>query len=440
LRTLSSTGSLEGLRRRNKLRVIEALSRQGTASRSELARLTGLSRTTITSLVTDLQRRGLVVEQESGDAGPEPAGRGRPPTLLRLDPSAGTAVGVYFGHDHVSVAAADLSSTVLAERRLELDVDHSATVALDAATTLVDVVLRKTGLGRGDVVGVGMGLSGPVDLDGTVGSTAILPDWVGLYAGTELSRRLDVPVVVDNDANLGALAEVSRGAGRGLTDVIYVMVSSGIGSGLILGGRLHRGATGFAGELGHVFVVEKGAVCRCGSRGCLETVASTDALLDLLRPAHGPDLTVGGMLELVAAGDRAATRVVYDSGRAVGRVLAGIAGVLDPQAIIVGGELSAAGEPLLSGIRDAIDRYAMPGSARNVEVRPGMLGDRAEVLGALALVIGDPERLGAAGLAAIPPDGPAERGAAPVTAVPGAGAAPVSNSPELTVTNKEERT
>ena len=139
------------------------------------------------------------------------------------------------------------------------------------------------------------------------------------------------------------------------------MVSSGIGGGLILGGRLHRGATGFAGELGHVFMVEKGAVCRCGNRGCLETVASTDALLELLRPAHGADAHRARMLELVAAGDRAANRVVYDGGRAVGRVLAGFISCLDPQAIIVGGELSPAGAPLLNGIRDAIDRYAHAG-------------------------------------------------------------------------------
>ena len=185
------------------------------------------------------------------------------------------------------------------------------------------------------------------------------------------SRRLDLPVTVDNDANLGALAEVSLGAARGLTDVIYVMVSSGIGSGLILGGRLHRGATGFAGELGHVYVVEKGAVCRCGNRGCLETVASTDALLELLRPTHGPGFTLAQMIELLAAGDRAANRVVYDGGRAIGRVLAGFISLLDPQAIILGGELSAAGEPLLNGIRDAIDRYAMPGSPARVEVKAG---------------------------------------------------------------------
>ena len=399
---VTSTGSLEGLRERNKLRVIEALRQQGTASRSELARLTGLSRTTITSLITELQQRGLVVEQPAGDAGAEPAGRGRPPTLLRLDPSAGTALGIYFGHTHVSVAAADLSSSVLAERRLELDVDHSATAALDAAVELVDLVLDEAELRREDVIGVGMGLSGPVDLSGTVGHTVILPDWAGLNAADEFSSRLGLHVAVDNDANLGALAEVSAGAGRGLTDVVYVMVSSGIGSGLILDGRLHRGATGFAGELGHVFVAEKGAVCRCGNRGCLETVASTDALLALLRPAHGPDLTVAGVLELVAAGDLAANRVVYDVGRAIGRVLAALINCLDPQAIIVGGELSAAGEPLLNGIRDAIDRYALPGASRSVEVKAGVLGDRAEVLGALALVISDTERLRSAGLAALP--------------------------------------
>src|SRR5262249_45548417 len=288
-------GSLEGLRERNKGRVIDALRRRGTASRSELARLTGLSRTTITSLVGELQERGLVVEQPAADTGAEPA-RGRPPTLLRLDPSAGTAVGVYFDHTHLMVAAADLSSSVVAERRVALDVDHSAVAALDSAVELVDVVLEEAGLGREDVVGVGMGVSGPIDLAGYVGHTVILPDWAGLNAAEELERRLGVPVSVDNDANLGALAEISAGAGRGLTDVVYVMLSSGIGSGLVLGGRLHRGASGFAGELGHVFVVDKGAVCRCGNRGCLETVASTDALLDLLRPVHGPDLTVADVL------------------------------------------------------------------------------------------------------------------------------------------------
>jgi predicted NBD/HSP70 family sugar kinase len=398
---VSRLGSLEALRERNRLRVVDALRQRGTASRSELARATGLSRTTITTLVNDLQRRGLVVEQAAGETPSEPGGRGRPPTLLRLDPSAGTAIGVYFGHRHLRVAAADLSSSVLAERSVELDVDHSASAALETGVDLVDAVLGDAGLSRRDVIGVGMGLSGPIDLAGRVGRTVILPDWVGMSAAEEFQRRLGLHVTVDNDANLGALAEVRSGAGRGLTDVVYVMVSSGIGAGLVLGGRLHRGATGFAGELGHVFVAEDGAVCRCGNRGCLETVASTDAVLALLRTTHGPGLTVKGLVRLVADEDLAATRVVHDAGRAIGRVLAALASCIDPQAIVVGGELAPAGAPLLDGIAEAIDRYALPGAARSVEVKAGVLGERAEVLGALALVISDTERLRSAGLAAV---------------------------------------
>src|SRR5262249_29466109 len=157
-----------------------------------------------------------------------------------------------------------------------------------------------------------------------------------------------------------------------------VMVSAGIGSGLVLGGRLHRGSTGFAGELGHVFVAEDGALCRCGNRGCLETVASTDAVLALLRSTHGSELTVADVLRLVAEGDLGATRVVYDAGRAIGRVLAGLASCLDPQAIVVGGELAPAGASLVDGIAEAIDRYALPGTARSLEVRAGVLGAGGE--------------------------------------------------------------
>jgi len=180
---------------------------------------------------------------------------------------------------------------------------------------------------------------------------------------------------------------------------VYVMMSSGLGAGLVLGGRLYHGASGIAGELGHVQVRPDGAVCRCGNRGCLETIASTGALLALLEPAHGPDLTVRGLLDLVDGGDIAARRLINDAGRAVGRTLADLCNHLNPAAIIVGGDLSAAGESLLEGIREAVDRFALPGAAQAVEVKAGVLGDRAEVLGALAVVIADTDRLRSAGLA-----------------------------------------
>src|SRR3954449_5020680 len=263
--TQKPLGALEALREGNRARLVDALRRSGTASRADLARATGLSRSTVSSLVADLQERGVVAER-----GDDRTRAGRPGMLLALDPSAGAAVGVDFGHSHLRVAVADLSSTVLAERLEALDVDHRADEALDRAVQLVDAVLAEAGVARERVLGAGMGLPGPIDRrTGTVGSSVILPGWAGVRAGEAMSARLGLPVAVDNDANLGALAEIAVGAGRGLDDVVYVKIASGIGAGLVLGGRLHHGATGVAGELGHVQVRPDGAVCRCGNRGCL---------------------------------------------------------------------------------------------------------------------------------------------------------------------------
>ena len=372
------------LRERNCARVIEALRRQGLASRSDLARITGLSRTTVGSLVAELQARGLVVEEADCR---RQGGRGRPPLFVRLDPAAGVAVGIDFDHDRVRVALADLSSTVLAEDCAEIDVDHSASEAIDAALEILRSLQAAAGVGDAQLVGAGVGVPGPIDRrTGTVGSAVILPGWAGLPARDNLAKRLGMSVQVDNDANLGALAEFSFGAGRGLSDIIYVRAGAGVGAGLVLGGSLHHGAAGLAGEIGHVQVRADGAVCRCGNRGCLETIAAESAIKALLRPTRGHDVSWPEVLELLAGGDLGTTRVVGDAGYAIGRVLADLCNAVNPEAVVVGGELSEAGEPLLTAIREAIDRYALPGAAEVVRVVPGELGERAEVLGAVALV------------------------------------------------------
>ena len=183
------------------------------------------------------------------------------------------------------------------------------------------------------------------------------------------------------------------GAGRGFADVVYVMLSAGVGAGIVLDGRLYRGAAGIAGELGHVSLSEEGELCRCGQRGCLETVASTGAVLGVLRRAYGEALTLPRVLELAADGNVGCRRVLNDAGRAVGRVLADACNHLDPGAIVVGGELSAAGSLLLDGVRSAIERHALPVLAASVDVRLGSLGERAALLGAIGLVAGDTERV-----------------------------------------------
>src|SRR5260370_21920154 len=200
---------------------------------------------------------------------------------------AGADIGVELGHGHLRGAVADLSSSVLAERVVGLVVAAEAPAALATAARLVDAVLAEEGVARQVVLGVGMGLPGRVAAaTGTIGSSVIMPSWAGLAPAAEFGRQVGLPVMLDNDANLGALAEVSFGAGRGLRDVIYVKASAGIGAGLFPGGGRYRGSTGIAGEIGHVQVREDGAVCRCGSPGCLETILSAPPPAGPLQPAH----------------------------------------------------------------------------------------------------------------------------------------------------------
>jgi glucokinase-like ROK family protein len=308
--------------------------------------------------------------------------------LLSLNHSAGLAVGIDFGHTHLRVAVSDLSHDVLAESRRELDVDHSAEEGLDAAAELVEEVLREAKVSRNGVLGVGMGLPGPINrATGQVGSSSILPGWVGVDAAAEMERRLRLPVHVENDANLGALGEYVWGSGKGHSDVIYIKLSSGVGAGLLLGGRLHEGAGGTAGEIGHTPAQQGTAICRCGSRGCLETVASARAIAEQLGASRGEPVTTQELLKLTADGDPAAARLIAEAGREIGVALAGLCNLINPDSVIIGGDLSAAGELITEPVFESIRRYAIDSAAEQVSVIAGVLGERAELLGALALVL-----------------------------------------------------
>ena len=375
-------GSLTGLREQNRARVVDVLRDAGGASRAELARRTGLSRTTVGSLVADLIADGLVSERDNGARGPE---GGRPGVLVTLDRAAGAVVGVDFGHSHVRVAVADLAYTVLAERATELAVDEAGTDGLDTVAELLTELLEEAGMPRDRVFGAGMGLPGPIErASGLVRSGAILPSWVGVDAAAELSARLGLAVHLDNDANVGALGESTFGAGRGFEVVAYLRLDAGIGCGMIIDGRPFRGAHGFAGEMGHVLVDPDGVICRCGNRGCLETLVSGPAVCELLRRSHG-ELGVPELLALAHGGDSGARRAIADAGRVVGRATADLCNYLNPDVVVVGGELAGAGEALLGPMREAILRYAIPAATARLQVVGGQLGERAEVLGALAL-------------------------------------------------------
>ena len=245
------------------------------------------------------------------------------------------------------VAVSDLSRSVLAEASAPHDVDHDAQGALDLAAELVERVLDEADVQRDRLLGVGIALAGPIDHDnGALHPSDVLPGWAGVDVADELERPPQTPAYVDNDANLGALAEVTLGAGRNASFAAYVSISSGIGAGIIVDGRPYRGHRGTAGEIGHVVVDPQGPICRCGNRGCLETLASGPALLRLVHASRDDELTVREMIELARDGDAGCRRAIADAGQVVGGVVAGLVNLFSPEMVVIGGDLGEAGDLL----------------------------------------------------------------------------------------------
>lgn len=380
---METPGSQSSLHRANLERVVRAVRLAGSLTQAEIARTTGLSAATVSNIVRELKENGTV------EVTPTSSG-GRRARSVSLSGNSGIVIGVDFGHAHLRVAVGNLAHQVLAEEVEPLDVDASAAEGFDRAERLVRRLVAAVGVGDEKITGVGVGVPGPIDLEsGTLGSTSILPGWTGIRPAGELGGRLGVPVHVDNDANLGALGELVWGSGRGVRDLAYIKIASGVGAGLVIDGKIYRGPGGTAGEIGHITLDEAGPVCRCGNRGCLETFTAAPYVLPLLRPSHGPDLTLEGMVRLAREGDLGCRRIVADIGRHVGSGVANLCNLLNPRRVIIGGDLAEAGELLLAPIRESVGRYAIPSTARQVSIISGALGARAEVLGALALALGE---------------------------------------------------
>lgn len=361
-------------------RLLQILRDHGPMTRPDAARITGMSIGGIRPLAAALIAAGHVTEQPA----PRRPGRGRPGVLLAPVVPDGLVLGLDFGHTHVAVAAADLSGEVLVYDRRSADVDQHATGALATAAALVHRVLRGVGRSISDVGLVVAGLPGPVDRDGRLRSSTIAASWSELAIADEVAARLELDadrVHIENDAHLGALGEQRAGAGRDCDDLVYVKASHGLGAGLILAGELYRGASGLTGEIGHAVVDPDGELCRCGSRGCLETVVTVERVRAQVRYV----LSADSADPLAAAEDHpAARRIVTDAGRTLGRALADVCNTLNPQRVVVGGELASAGQPLVDGVAESIQRYAQPAVA-DTPVVLSELGERAQVVGATTL-------------------------------------------------------
>ncbi|GAB2847398.1 ROK family transcriptional regulator [Lentzea nigeriaca] len=378
------------LRSLGRVRVLEALAGTRRLSRPDLMRRTGLARATVGSVIADLIRAGIVTDEDASPA--EGLRTGRPARTLSLNRNAAYALGVDIGRDHVRVVLCDLFGEPVWDRDLHRLVDNDSAAVLTETADLIAQARRATGVPTERILGVGMGIACPIDRHGTLLAEGIMPGWIGVRPTDELRERTGFAVRLVNDANAAVLAEHRHGVAQQCGDVVYIRLSTGIGAGVISDGRLLLGASGLAGELGHVIVEPSGAICRCGNRGCLETVASPAAIARLLS-AGGPASTAE-LIDLVRAGDRGAIRAIEDAGDAVGRALAQAVTIVNPELVVIGGELAAAGDVLVAPIRRAVQRNAMSWHTTELRVVPGALGDSAGVRGAAALVLADaPERL-----------------------------------------------
>jgi predicted NBD/HSP70 family sugar kinase len=373
-------GSQGALRHLNQERLVEFLLANGSSTQAELARGTGLSTATVSNIVRDMAAKGVVSTSPVTSSG-------RRALLVQLTDTGDIAVGVDFGRRHVRIVLTTLGYEVIAEEQMALQPGYDVLGAVGEASALLDRMLVAGQHDRQSVLAVGVGIPGPIDRrTGTVLQGAILPEWVGITR-RELEDAFGFPVRVDNDANLGALAEVTWGANRGERNLIFVKIGTGIGAGLILNGQPYYGFLGITGELGHTPVTERGVICRCGNRGCLETVASTSVMLDSLGRGAGREVTTADILRRGLEGDPGVLRVVGDAGAAIGQAIGNVANVINPELVLIGGPLVGLGEALLDPIRRGIQQNAIPIIAGTTTVRVSSLGDRAESLGAAAIVI-----------------------------------------------------
>jgi predicted NBD/HSP70 family sugar kinase len=370
---------------------VEAVKVHGALTQVEVAAATGLSPASVSNIVQELVGAGVLTVRPTSRSG-------RRAQQVSLARSVGICVGVDFGYRHLRVALADMSQQVLTEQRLPLPADHRADAGLDRAALLVGDLLERIDSSPQEVLAIGLGVPAPVDVGtGQVGSDTIMPGWGGVRLAEQLSARLGAPVFVDNDANLGALAEVQRGVARGCANVAYIRVSHGVGSGLVLGGQLFRGHVGTAGEIGHVTIDENGPVCRCGNRGCLETFVRAPVLLEMLRRSHG-SMSLREVIVRARHGDAGCRRVIADAGRHIGVAVASLCNLLNPELVVLGGGLAAAEDLLLDPMRDVVHRFAVPAAAASVRVVTGAFKERAEVLGAVGLAVRQAEVAASRGL------------------------------------------
>ncbi|MFF4762255.1 ROK family protein [Streptomyces sp. NPDC001292] len=362
--------------------VLSLISSGAATTRADIARITGLARSTVTQRVDALMAHGFVDEEaDGGSTG------GRPPRRLVLRTREHTVAGVDLGASHCRVALLDIGGTLLTAQEDPLMIADGPQAVLRHVERALHTLLKDAGRSPRTLRSIGVGVPGPVDFStGRPVDPPIMPGWHQYPIPDFFDEHFGVRALVDNDVNVMALAEQRR-AFSSTRYMLYIKVGTGIGCGIVTDGRLHRGAQGSAGDIGHIRVGEREELCRCGNSGCLEAIAGGVALARRLS-ALGLEAASGlDVVRLVRKGNRDAIRMVREAGRAVGDVLAGLVNFFNPETVVLGGALAAVHEQLLAGVREAVYRRSHPLATHVLRIEPSRTGQNGAAIGAGILAV-----------------------------------------------------
>ncbi len=372
------------MRELNERIVLGLLRQKGPISRAELARRSNLSRSTVSSIIATLLASDVVHETGIGDSH-----GGRRPIMIEFNYQSAFVIGIELGNTTLTVLLTDLAATILRRVRVPFDITNGPEACIAQVIAQVNLVLKEAHVSRAKIVGVGVGVPGPLAYaTGRPVAPPVMPGWHDVPLRKLLEDALGLRVFVENDANLGALAEHRWGAAQGWENVAYLYLGSvGIGCGLILDGRLYRGDIGSAGEIGHLMIEEDGPACRCGAYGCLEAIAGIPAILKRAQAIGLPCQQIDDVMRLAGQGNRQAVALLESTGEYLGIAIANILNMINPACVVIGGALSEAGELLLKPLRRTLRRRGLAIAVAHVAIVSGALGYEVVAIGAVSIVV-----------------------------------------------------
>jgi predicted NBD/HSP70 family sugar kinase/DNA-binding XRE family transcriptional regulator len=372
-------------RKYNRAQILNRLRLQEAVSRADLAKQIGLTRSTISRIVDELIAEKLVHETTSSQSE-----RGRPGILLSLNPNGGSAIGLEIGVNFISILLTDFSPTPIWRDRIRLDQDDDWEAYIKKAEELIETA-REIAENKGlPLMGIGVAIWGMIDHAKGMIHYAPNLKWRDIPLESKWNKLFNVPVYIENDANASALGEYYFGAAKNIEDFIYLSMDIGIGGGIISKGRLFRGASGFAGEIGHMVIDQNGEICSCGRRGCLETKAGRRVIVKRYRDlTQENDMTLENIIQRGMEGDTVAKMIFSEVGESIGLGVGTLVNLFNPKCVILGWSLGQAYELLMPGILRSLEKSSLPELRTNLKIKPSLNGSDDALLGSIALVLDD---------------------------------------------------